>query len=1848
MAVTQAQVAQLYVALFNRAPEGDGFRAWVAAGATKTQAQIANEMLASPATAPYYASLGIDISTNRGYVELIYKNILGKDYVRDPDGINAWVRHLDAGHSRGDTLVKLFEVATSAEARAADPVAAAVFANKTEIASYMAQKIADIRQDLSGDYDYREFQEIIKTTTATNLDEQKARIDALAASTVHNLSTDSNEILGSVGQDIFNAVADSVVSNATLKPTDKIDGGGGENTLNVRVNDSFNGMTTGYIKHIDNLNLTSTAPTAKTFNARGIEGLKKVTLDSQNGLNLLNPQNIVDISLQNVTSNAADGFKLDYNSSTIAGVNDTQNLTLDKVNLHKYAITGVTGSDDAGINIPNIENLNISTKGEKSNVTIKSGAGTGNHYKNITVKGNTDLTVKAESDRIEKFDASAFTATLDYTYKALASTPSGATSVIKGGSSKDVIKLDFEDVRAADARPYFEIDGGAGNDEVIVKHLKANENRFNITNVEKVGIEKVDTGVANSTATADFTGSDVTHLYTSKFKDNLKVVNSSIKSVTVDKPALDESGNPVISGGPYGTTQFTNGYLENINVENTIDPRNPVGEAIINPTIPGLRSKVTAYVSADESEKVTVNIGKNVYAQKIAGDWVNSDRMHANEGIGIIAPRAKDITVNFNSPGTLGNSHANTTGISITNVALADLSTTAGANQRDLSGAFDKLTINSKSNILSNVDATFLEKLKVFNINTDTNFEAIDDRKFESIQQINANGLADNHIKTGKVYFTNNILGKADNDTTPTAAVATQAIGITAKNLSAFKANKGIFTKGSIDVSLDNMQGQVEITNGMDQGTDATMSSHYVDYHSTTVNTQINYAYGATGAKNSVITDGTFKVHGNNITNLLIGNVIARDIDINAGNARGNVSLASGGGQYTYSPSGPYADAVGRIGNDKTINNTVDLSQVAGTYHVGELFGQNIKFKAAVFNSPTYYSDQIEPGLYSDKSNTGNPGSTVNTVKANFGGQRTGQQIATFEANGVQSNSDGNTNFYVKFDKTASNAAANDNISSPDDLETFKVVGKNANLIIDGKYHKNSNNNIEASVLKTIDLSGVQAGSTSFLNLTGHDGSASKNWVVKFSTDTTTGLGNTTANGYSSWHNSAANQGFGNAGASNLKNPLSDNYGATPTNDFKATSTIYDFGTTGTPTNDTPVFSGTKWSHKNVDGTSTSLTRPSTELIRTKSDLGENIHTQLSHIKGTQGNDVVLLANNMATGVAANPDGIKRLNVDLGDGDDIIHVGKLADNTEIVIDGGRGADLFDVSRAKTNAAINKIVTIKNIEAGDKIKLADWFAHGYDPKDPTGDNHDAGYTSSTLHTTRATDTKIKFYDTGHPTNLSNEGQPAVNGRYFHTTKVVNQAAEEVHRVTPAYNKPVDITGSTVNGQRDTAPNKSTVDGYDYSTNTKPTIQPGIERGIVAQTGSDGHVGGDRYEYTATYGDLAWQTGAATSNNKAIVAGASQNISVGGKGANGQYTSETFLNGATKPFIEKGAAPVAADLSTTKSTGVTVPTTGWLNGAAPGTPPDTSVYPGATSWTTWVATKADGTTVTYHAANTVHAAAPAQGTGNWRLNTDGKFYELGTGQNQHSIVDGVLYSNEYNDIHGAAGAVGIKAGTPIANPHGSGAIIQNSGIQGQVGPAATAPTATNLRKAVVIETSTTSDKHNTTISNSDKAFYDAHNIIKLTINSKYTDLTTVAGMDTLVQAVNHTISINKMWSDTTTVSNSYADGATKFEATYYSDQNGATTSGEVLSGWVRKINHVGIDGSYEAHNDRLYAFSWRGDTYLVYDKKATATGVANSIGQEDTIVRLAGVNLDSLKYTVDPEKGTITINDVQFGG
>ena len=305
MAVTKAQVAQLYVALFNRAPEGAGLNAWFAAGATKTQAQLADDMLRSPAVQSYFNGR---IDTDRGFVSNIYKNFLGKDYADDPAGIESWVRHLEAGHSRGETLVKLFEVAQTPEAIAAAPVAAAIFRNKTAVSAYMAEKIADIAQRDDGTYDYEPFQAIIRGTTDTNLEEQKAKVDQLASgqtpSTNKNLTAETDNIVGTDGDDTFNGVyyVGDGAKTSTLSSLDTLDAKGGKDTLNLTV--QKNGAVTTFamndidtamrgVSNIENLNIRSeVAFTANPFTVN-------------KGLDNLNIQTIGEVKIEGSSANTS-------------------------------------------------------------------------------------------------------------------------------------------------------------------------------------------------------------------------------------------------------------------------------------------------------------------------------------------------------------------------------------------------------------------------------------------------------------------------------------------------------------------------------------------------------------------------------------------------------------------------------------------------------------------------------------------------------------------------------------------------------------------------------------------------------------------------------------------------------------------------------------------------------------------------------------------------------------------------------------------------------------------------------------------------------------------------------------------------------------------------------------------------------------------------------------------------------------------------------------------------------------------------------------------------------------------------------------------------------------------------------------------------------------------------------------------------------------------------------------------------------------------------------------------------------------------------------------------------------
>lgn len=368
MAVTKAQVAQLYVALFNRAPEGAGLNAWVSAGVFRDQAQTADAMLQSPAIAAYFNGR---IDTNRGYIENIYKNILGKDYSQDPDGINAWVRHLELGHSRGETLVTLFQVARSPEAIAADPTAAAVFANKTAIAAYMAEKITDIESDGSGNFNYAPFQQIIETTNSTNLDAQKAKIDQLAAEASagsKTFTTGLDNFLGTEGDDTFNGIyyAGDGSKTSTLSSLDTLDARGGKDTLNLTV--LKNGAVTSFkmddidaamrgVSNIENLSIKSEV------------GFTTSTFPLNKGLDNLSIQTIGDVDITTDTKE-------------VVAIDTTGVLTLTATEATKEVIA----KSSAGAVTVNAAKL-------EGKVSIDAGAGA-----NLTAAKAQEVVIKAKGD----------------------------------------------------------------------------------------------------------------------------------------------------------------------------------------------------------------------------------------------------------------------------------------------------------------------------------------------------------------------------------------------------------------------------------------------------------------------------------------------------------------------------------------------------------------------------------------------------------------------------------------------------------------------------------------------------------------------------------------------------------------------------------------------------------------------------------------------------------------------------------------------------------------------------------------------------------------------------------------------------------------------------------------------------------------------------------------------------------------------------------------------------------------------------------------------------------------------------------------------------------------------------------------------------------------------------------------------------------------------------------------------------------------------------------------------------------------------------------------------------------
>ncbi len=231
MALTQTQISQLYVAIFNRASEGEGNRYW-----QQTQSDAATAATTMLATQDAKEYFGSSLDTNQAFIEHIYLNTLNKTLAQDPDGIAYWVGLLEGGTSRGGVVAQLVGVIETYAPGAPnyDPNDAATvaaynqFVNRVEVSNYMADLVESAPLDYPVSTAFN--QNLPVTDDPATVDAAKSSVNQLAAGsdrTYVSIDTGTLDVPESfdAGTGAFNFVDDaSVLTNVVIQNFSADDG----------------------------------------------------------------------------------------------------------------------------------------------------------------------------------------------------------------------------------------------------------------------------------------------------------------------------------------------------------------------------------------------------------------------------------------------------------------------------------------------------------------------------------------------------------------------------------------------------------------------------------------------------------------------------------------------------------------------------------------------------------------------------------------------------------------------------------------------------------------------------------------------------------------------------------------------------------------------------------------------------------------------------------------------------------------------------------------------------------------------------------------------------------------------------------------------------------------------------------------------------------------------------------------------------------------------------------------------------------------------------------------------------------------------------------------------------------------------------------------------------------------------------------------------------------------------------------------------------------------------------------------------------------------------------------------
>lgn len=404
MAVTKEQVAELYVAYFNRAPDTAGLDYWVGTGLAIEE--ISSSFYVQPETTTNYPTS----MTDSVFVNTIYKNVFNRD--AEPNGLIYWENALaNEIISRPNMILAITKGAKDTDTTKD----ATILTNKTEVGLYSADagvndvdKATDLMKDVN--------------ETSGSVTDAKALADNYGVST---LTTKQDTLIGTDKDDIIDGLLSA--QGSTYTAGDTIDGGAGNDTFKLQITGQGSDVSAP-IKNVETVEILGAANVAlNAFNWSETEHYSFIG-DMNRTIN-----NINHVVSSVVSDNTKATSITEVLSFATKDIQDTDSDTLDitlKNSSKIIAITTKVATRTSDIyeelKIHSIDNL----KGAGLNFTE------GSDVTKITLDGNSDLNLSVSvSEANNLLNASAFTGKL--TYKS----NSKMVETIKGGTGDDNLTL---------------------------------------------------------------------------------------------------------------------------------------------------------------------------------------------------------------------------------------------------------------------------------------------------------------------------------------------------------------------------------------------------------------------------------------------------------------------------------------------------------------------------------------------------------------------------------------------------------------------------------------------------------------------------------------------------------------------------------------------------------------------------------------------------------------------------------------------------------------------------------------------------------------------------------------------------------------------------------------------------------------------------------------------------------------------------------------------------------------------------------------------------------------------------------------------------------------------------------------------------------------------------------------------------------------------------------------------------------------------------------------------------------------------------------------------------------------